>query len=42
MKQIWAISVIFLAACFSIVMLLVDLIYAAVDPRIKAQYQRKG
>jgi len=31
-------SVIFLAIMFSIVMLLVDLIYAYVDPRIKAQY----
>jgi peptide/nickel transport system permease protein len=30
--------VIFLAITFSIIMLLVDLIYAAVDPRIKAQY----
>ena len=31
-------SVIFLAISFSMVMLLVDLIYAYVDPRIKAQY----
>lgn len=29
---------IFLAIVFSIMMLLVDLLYAAVDPRIKAQY----
>lgn len=29
---------IFLAIAFSIIMLLVDLLYAAVDPRIKAQY----
>ena len=29
---------IFLAIAFSICMLLVDLLYAAVDPRIKAQY----
>ena len=28
----------FLAIAFSICMLLVDLLYAAVDPRIKAQY----
>lgn len=32
---------IFLAAMFSLCMLVVDLIYAAVDPRIKAQYARK-
>ncbi len=31
-------SVIFLAILFSIIMLIVDLLYAAVDPRIKAQY----
>lgn len=31
-------SVIFLAISFSLVMLIVDLIYAYVDPRIKAQY----
>lgn len=34
-------GVIFLAIVFSIMMLLVDLIYAFVDPRIKAQYERK-
>ena len=31
-------SIIFVAVMFSIVMLLVDLVYALVDPRIKAQY----
>ena len=35
-------SAIFLAIIFSVVMLLVDLIYAAVDPRIKAQYARSS
>jgi peptide/nickel transport system permease protein len=30
---------IFLAITFSICMLVVDLLYAAVDPRIKAQYE---
>lgn len=38
-------SVIFLAVVFSLVMLLVDVIYAFVDPRIKAQYvngKKKG
>lgn len=34
-------SVIFLAITFSIVMLIVDLIYAFIDPRIKAQYEGK-
>ena len=34
-------GVIFLAIVFSIMMLLVDLVYAYVDPRIKAQYERK-
>ena len=33
---------IFLAIVFSFSMLLVDMLYAAVDPRIKAQYQNKG
>lgn len=33
---------IFLAIAFSFCMLAVDLLYAAVDPRIKAQYSRKG
>jgi len=32
-------SVVFLSIAFSIVMLLVDLIYAFVDPRIKSQYK---
>ena len=32
-------SVIYIAFTFSVVMLLVDLIYAYVDPRIKAQYE---
>ena len=31
-------SVIFLAVMFSVIMLLVDLLYAAVDPRIRSQY----
>jgi len=34
-------SVIILALLFAIIMLLVDLLYAAVDPRIKAQYSAK-
>jgi peptide/nickel transport system permease protein len=34
-------SVIFLAIMFGLVMLLVDLLYAAVDPRIKSQYYAK-
>ncbi|MBR3404633.1 MAG: ABC transporter permease [Firmicutes bacterium] len=33
---------IFLAIVFSVFMLLVDIAYAAVDPRIKAQYAAKG
>lgn len=33
--------VIFLAVMFSLIMLLVDLLYAVIDPRIKAQYARK-
>jgi len=33
--------VIFLAIMFSLIMLLVDLLYAAIDPRIKAQYAQK-
>lgn len=32
-------SAIFLAIVFAVIMLLVDLLYAAVDPRIKAQYE---
>lgn len=35
-------SVVFLAITFSLIILLVDLIYAFVDPRIKAQYEGKG
>ena len=35
-------SVVILAIFFSLIMLLVDLIYAFVDPRIKAQYSGKG
>lgn len=41
-------SAIFIAIIFSIIMLLVDMVYAAADPRIKAQYgaaskkRRKG
>jgi len=34
-------SVVFLAITFSFVILLVDLIYAFIDPRIKAQYENK-
>ncbi len=34
-------SVIYIAFIFSIVMLITDLIYALVDPRIKAQYAKK-
>jgi peptide/nickel transport system permease protein len=35
------IGTIFLAIVFSIFMLLVDIMYAMVDPRIKAQYAGK-
>jgi len=35
-------SVVFLAIMFSIVNLLVDLVYAFVDPRIKSQYKKGG
>ena len=35
-------SVVLLAIAFSLVMLLVDLVYAYVDPRIKAQYENTG
>jgi ABC-type dipeptide/oligopeptide/nickel transport system permease component len=35
-------SVIFLAITFSLVMLVVDLLYAFVNPRIRAQYEGKG
>ena len=34
-------SVIFLAIAFTLVMLLVDLVYAFIDPRIKAQFAGK-
>lgn len=34
--------VVFLALAFSVVVLLVDVIYAYVDPRIKAQYEKKN
>jgi len=34
-------SVIFLALAFTFIMLLVDLAYAFIDPRIKAQFARK-
>lgn len=34
-------GVLFIALCSSIVNLLVDLVYAFIDPRIKAQYSRK-
>lgn len=34
-------SIVYVAFIFSIVMLLIDIIYAYVDPRIKAQYIRK-
>jgi ABC-type dipeptide/oligopeptide/nickel transport system permease component len=34
-------SVIFLALAFALIMLLVDLLYAFIDPRIKAQFQGK-
>lgn len=34
-------SVIFLALAFTFIMLLVDLAYALIDPRIKAQFARK-
>jgi len=34
-------SVIFLAIAFSLVMLITDLVYALVDPRIRSQYQGK-
>lgn len=35
-------SVVVLAVCFSIVILLIDLVYAYIDPRIKAQYLSTG
>ncbi len=35
-------SVVFLAVTFSFIVLLVDIIYAYVDPRIKAQYEGKS
>ena len=33
-------SIIVFCVCFSIVNLLIDLLYAYIDPRIKAQYKR--
>lgn len=35
-------SVLYVAIAFSLIMLLVDLVYAFVDPRIRAQYQKKS
>ena len=35
-------SVVFLAIWFCLVMLAVDILYAVVDPRIKAQYEAQG
>ena len=34
--------VVFLAVAFSVIVLLVDILYAYIDPRIKAQYAKKG
>ncbi len=33
-------SVIFLAVLFCVILLIVDIIYALIDPRIKAQYMK--
>ena len=35
-------AVVFLAIWFCLVMLVVDILYAVVDPRIKAQYEAQG
>lgn len=35
-------SVIFIAICFCLVMLLVDVVFALVDPRIRSQYQKEA
>lgn len=35
-------GVVFLSAAISLIMLMVDLVYALIDPRIKAQYAGKG
>ena len=35
-------AVILVSIAFSVVMLLVDLLYAAVDPRIRAQFKNGG
>ncbi len=35
-------AVIFLSAMFCVIMLLVDILYALVDPRVKAMYKRSG
>ena len=40
--QVVQVGAIFLAIAFSFCMLAVDLLYAAVDPRIKAKYSSKG
>ena len=34
-------SIVTLATCFTIIMLIVDLVYAFIDPRIKAKYMKK-
>ena len=35
-------SVLFMSAAFAIVLLLIDIVFALVDPRIRAQYSKKG
>ena len=35
-------GVLFISICFCLIMLLVDIIYAFVDPRIRSQYAGKG
>lgn len=35
-------STLFLAFLFSLIILLVDVLYAFIDPRIKAKYQEGG
>ena len=40
--QVVQVGAVFLAIAFSFCMLAVDLVYAAVDPRIKAKYSSKG
>ena len=34
-------SVLVVAICFGLVMLLVDIVFAFADPRIRSQYQKK-